>query len=93
MGHAGAIVGGKADTAEAKMEIMTECGIHVVKSPADIGATMAKLMGKEVKSASEIKKMNEPDLVAYANSIGISAHVDDLKADTLAKVLKQLGLS
>jgi succinyl-CoA synthetase alpha subunit len=44
MGHAGAIVGGKADTAEAKMEIMASCGIHVVKSPADIGETMASLL-------------------------------------------------
>lgn len=42
MGHAGAIIGGKADTAEAKMEIMRECGIHVVESPAYIGETMAK---------------------------------------------------
>ena len=37
MGHAGAIIGGKADTAEAKKEILRECGIHVVDSPADIG--------------------------------------------------------
>ena len=44
MGHAGAIVGGAEDTAEAKMQIMTECGIHVVKSPADIGATMASII-------------------------------------------------
>ncbi len=44
MGHAGAIVGGAEDTAEAKMKIMTECGIHVVQSPADIGATMAKII-------------------------------------------------
>lgn len=41
MGHAGAIIGGKADTAEAKMKIMEECGIHVVVSPADIGSKMA----------------------------------------------------
>jgi succinyl-CoA synthetase alpha subunit len=41
MGHAGAIIGGKADTAEAKMKIMKECGIHVVESPAEIGSTMA----------------------------------------------------
>ncbi len=41
MGHAGAIVGGADDTAEAKMRIMEECGIHVVASPADIGKTMA----------------------------------------------------
>lgn len=45
MGHAGAIVGGAEDTAEAKMKIMAECGIHVVASPADIGITMAKAMG------------------------------------------------
>jgi succinyl-CoA synthetase alpha subunit len=43
MGHAGAIVGGADDTAAAKMKIMAECGIHVVQSPADIGATMAKV--------------------------------------------------
>ncbi len=46
MGHAGAIIGGAEDTAEAKMKIMAECGIHVVKSPADIGATMLKVIGK-----------------------------------------------
>jgi len=44
MGHAGAIVGGKDDTAQAKMEIMAACGIHVVHSPADIGTTMAKVI-------------------------------------------------
>ena len=44
MGHAGAIVGGKADTAAAKMQIMRECGIHVVESPADIGETMKKAL-------------------------------------------------
>jgi succinyl-CoA synthetase alpha subunit len=37
MGHAGAIVGGSDDTAEAKKQIMRECGIHVVDSPAEIG--------------------------------------------------------
>lgn len=40
MGHAGAIVGGKADTAAAKIEILKECGIHVVETPANIGVTM-----------------------------------------------------
>jgi succinyl-CoA synthetase alpha subunit len=44
MGHAGAIVGGHDDTAAAKMQIMAECGIHVVSSPADIGATMAQVL-------------------------------------------------
>ena len=46
MGHAGAIIGGKNDTAAAKMEIMTKCGIYVVQSPADIGAAVAKALKK-----------------------------------------------
>jgi succinyl-CoA synthetase alpha subunit len=48
MGHAGAIVGGANDTAEAKKRIMRECGIHVVDSPAHIGAKMAEVMGVTV---------------------------------------------
>jgi succinyl-CoA synthetase alpha subunit len=44
MGHAGAIVGGADDTAAAKMKIMESCGLHVVVSPADIGATMKKVL-------------------------------------------------
>ena len=44
MGHAGAIVGGADDTAEAKKRIMRECGIHVVDSPAEIGKKMAEVM-------------------------------------------------
>jgi succinyl-CoA synthetase alpha subunit len=46
MGHAGAIIGGKADTAAAKMEILAACGVHVVDSPAQIGATMASVLHK-----------------------------------------------
>lgn len=46
MGHAGAIIGGKDDTAAAKMKIMKECGIQVVESPAVIGETMAKALKK-----------------------------------------------
>ena len=46
MGHAGAIIGGADDTAAAKMKILSECGIHVVQSPADIGKTMAEVMKK-----------------------------------------------
>jgi succinyl-CoA synthetase alpha subunit len=46
MGHAGAIVGGDDDTAAAKMAIMAECGISVVESPADIGATMVEALKK-----------------------------------------------
>jgi len=45
MGHAGAIVGGADDTAEAKKTIMRACGIHVVDSPADIGSKMAEVLG------------------------------------------------
>lgn len=44
MGHAGAIIGGAADTAEAKMKIMKECGLYVVESPADLGSVMAKVL-------------------------------------------------
>jgi succinyl-CoA synthetase alpha subunit len=47
MGHAGAIVGGTDDTAEAKKRIMRECGIHVVDSPAQIGAKMAEVMANK----------------------------------------------
>ena len=46
MGHAGAIIGGKADTAQAKKEIMRECGIHVVDSPAELGSKMAEVLKK-----------------------------------------------
>ena len=44
MGHAGAIIGGKADTAQAKKQILRDCGVHVVDSPADIGSKMAELL-------------------------------------------------
>ena len=47
MGHAGAIVGGHDDTAEAKMRILEENGIVVVKSPAEIGETMARVLGSK----------------------------------------------
>jgi succinyl-CoA synthetase alpha subunit len=53
MGHAGAIIGGKDDTAGAKMKIMKECGIHVVVSPADIGKTMVEAL--KVISSSKLK--------------------------------------
>ncbi|GGD09711.1 succinate--CoA ligase [ADP-forming] subunit alpha [Hyunsoonleella pacifica] len=45
MGHAGAIVGGSDDTAQAKKKIMRECGIHVVDSPAEIGKKVAEVIG------------------------------------------------
>ncbi|MEY3398547.1 MAG: hypothetical protein RL220_1141 [Bacteroidota bacterium] len=45
MGHAGAIVSGEHESAAAKKKIMRECGIHVVDSPAEIGAAMKKLLG------------------------------------------------
>ena len=46
MGHAGAIIGGADDTAAAKMKILSECGVHVVESPANIGKTMAEVLKK-----------------------------------------------
>jgi len=45
MGHAGAIVGGSDDTAQAKKRIMKECGIHVVDSPAEIGLKVKEVLG------------------------------------------------
>ena len=45
MGHAGAIVGGSDDTAQAKKKIMRACGIHVVESPAEIGKKVAEVLG------------------------------------------------
>ena len=45
MGHAGAIVGGSDDTAQAKKKIMRSCGIHVVNSPAEIGLKVAEVLG------------------------------------------------
>ncbi|MFA9219697.1 MAG: succinate--CoA ligase subunit alpha [Sediminibacterium sp.] len=46
MGHAGAIVSGENESASAKKRIMRECGIHVVDSPAEIGAKMAEVLNK-----------------------------------------------
>lgn len=46
MGHAGAIIGGKDDTASAKIRIMEDCGIHIARSPADIGITVKNVAGK-----------------------------------------------
>lgn len=45
MGHAGAIVGGSDDTAQAKKKVMRECGIHVVESPAEIGKRVKEILG------------------------------------------------
>jgi succinyl-CoA synthetase alpha subunit len=46
MGHAGAIISGGQGTAADKMKALTEAGIHVVQSPAAIGETLAKVIGK-----------------------------------------------
>ena len=46
MGHAGAIIGGADDTAAAKMKIMSDCGILVVESPADIARTMVEALNR-----------------------------------------------
>ena len=48
MGHAGAIIGGKNDTAAAKMELMKKCGLQVVESPADIGITTKKVLERKL---------------------------------------------
>jgi succinyl-CoA synthetase alpha subunit len=49
MGHAGAIVGGKSDTAEAKKEILRHCGVHVVDSPADLGIAMVEALKEKAR--------------------------------------------
>ena len=49
MGHAGAIVSGADESAAAKKKVMRECGIHVVDSPAQIGAKVKEVMGELVK--------------------------------------------
>jgi len=48
MGHAGAIIGGKEDTAESKKKYLLECGIYVVQSPADIGITMSNVLKNKI---------------------------------------------
>ena len=44
MGHAGAIISGEADTAEAKMSLMENLGVHVVRNPAEIGETVDRVL-------------------------------------------------
>jgi succinyl-CoA synthetase alpha subunit len=53
MGHAGAIVSGEEESAEAKKRVMRECGIHVVDSPADIGKKMAEVLAVNVQAFPE----------------------------------------
>ena len=48
MGHAGAIIAGRQGTAASKMAAMEQCGVHVVKSPAGIGAAVAEILGRPV---------------------------------------------
>jgi hypothetical protein len=47
-GFAGAIVGGESDTAAAKKQILRDCGVHVVDSPADLGSKMSELLSLAV---------------------------------------------
>ncbi len=60
MGHAGAIISGGKGTAAEKMAAMKKAGIHVVESPAKIGETVAKVLGKKGKSAPKQKKAATP---------------------------------
>ncbi len=61
MGHAGAIVGGADDTAQAKKKILRECGIIVVDSPADIGKAMAAALAEDARKASPHHHANRVD--------------------------------
>jgi succinyl-CoA synthetase alpha subunit len=56
MGHAGAIISGGKGTATEKMAVMTDAGIHVVTSPADLGKTVAKALGADAKKAAPVTK-------------------------------------
>lgn len=56
MGHAGAIISGGKGTATEKMAVMTDAGIHVVTSPADLGKTVAKALGADAKKAAPATK-------------------------------------
>ncbi len=62
-----------------------------LRALAEGGKSVHDFKKHKVVSAAELKKMLEPELVAYANEIGIEASVDDLKADTLQKVMVKLG--
>ena len=64
-----------------------------LRALAESGKSVHSYGKMEKISSAEIKKMLEPELVAYANKIGIEATVDDLKADTLNKVMSKLGYS
>ena len=83
MGHAGAIIGGKDDTAEAKMKIMEECGIAVVVSPAEIGQKMAELVRFTVSIEEPLFKKLE-DLVVKLQPVNYA----DVKE--MAKMVKRL---
>ena len=61
MGHAGAIVGGAEDTAEAKKAIMRECGVVVVDSPADIGQAMAECLSNDERKENPHHYSNRVD--------------------------------
>jgi succinyl-CoA synthetase alpha subunit len=52
MGHAGAIIGGADDTAQAKIDALKSCGVKVAESPADIGSVMAEALGVKEMVAS-----------------------------------------
>jgi succinyl-CoA synthetase alpha subunit len=64
MGHAGAIIGGADDTAQAKMESLRSCGVHVAESPADIGTTMLNALTESRKSRNPTVKSRTPTVRA-----------------------------
>lgn len=57
MGHAGAIIGGADDTAQAKIEALKRCGLAVAESPADLGSTMARALGLPVTAGAGMAAM------------------------------------
>lgn len=81
--------------ADIAKEIIDNSGLEVKSAILlkEAAERVAEVLNASAPSTADIKKMNEPELVAYANQIGIEASVNDLKAETLNKVLDKLGMS
>lgn len=82
MGHAGAIISGGKGTAAEKMSAMKKAGIHVVESPAEIGITMKKALGKGKKVEPKVKKAKGKSVKAKVAKLKV-------KSKSVKKVIKK----
>jgi succinyl-CoA synthetase alpha subunit len=90
MGHAGAIISGGKGTAKEKMAVMKKAGIHVVESPATIGATVAKVLGMNAPSAqSAVKAPAKPAAKAPAKTATAKASGKTTKTTSKSSAAKQ----